>query len=81
MRCMYCEYVGASGFVLDHDIPRSRLGPDSPFNLVWACTGCNAQKGAKTGAEYRLWRLLNLTRANFGPTRFGPPPVSPFRLT
>lgn len=42
---------------VDHDVPRSRGGSDADANLVACCTGCNSQKGSRTGDEYRAWRL------------------------
>lgn len=68
LRCAYCGWVGPSAFfVWDHVIPLSRGGADTPYNRVVACVGCNSQKGAKTGFEYHVWRLLNRREANVGP--------------
>jgi hypothetical protein len=36
-----CRYCGAPGNSLDHVIPYSRGGPDTPDNLVLACMVCN----------------------------------------
>lgn len=49
-----CRYCGVSDtpLTLDHVIPRSRGGSDSPMNLVLACRPCNSSKGARTPAEW-----------------------------
>lgn len=49
-----CAYCGASNvpLQLDHIIPRSRGGSDSPENLTPACKPCNTSKGAKTLHEW-----------------------------
>ena len=39
----------------DHRTPKSRGGGDGIDNIVLACNACNAQKGARTEDEYRLW--------------------------
>ncbi len=49
-----CRYCGkkAKPVELDHVIPRSLSGPDSPWNLVVACHKCNQRKGNKSLAEF-----------------------------
>lgn len=49
-----CVYCGATHvpLQLDHVIPRSRGGADTPDNLVASCRSCNASKGAKTPDEW-----------------------------
>ena len=49
-----CRYCGkkARPVELDHVIPRSLSGPDSPWNLVVACHKCNQRKGNKSLAEF-----------------------------
>lgn len=42
---------------IDHDLPRCRGGSDDDENLVPSCGPCNAQKGRKTGEEYRAWKV------------------------
>jgi len=44
--CVYCGSKERIG--LDHVIPRSKGGSDSPDNLVAACFPCNRKKGART---------------------------------
>ena len=50
-----CIYCGATGvrLQLDHVIPRSRGGVDTPDNLVACCKPCNTSKGARTPDEWR----------------------------
>lgn len=49
-----CVYCGATGeLTLDHVIPQSRGGSDTPENLVLACKSCNCSKGARTPNEWR----------------------------
>ncbi|MEZ4474375.1 MAG: HNH endonuclease [bacterium] len=43
-----CAWCGSrTGLQLDHLIPKSRGGPETADNAVWACRPCNGSKGAK----------------------------------
>src|SRR5262249_49371417 len=54
-RCQYCgEKKGVAELTLDHIIPRSRGGDNSPVNIVTACLACNNRKANRTPAEARL---------------------------
>jgi 5-methylcytosine-specific restriction endonuclease McrA len=54
-RCQYCgEKKRASELTLDHILPRSRGGDNSPVNIVTACVPCNGRKGNRTPAEARM---------------------------
>lgn len=54
-RCQYCGEKKASGeLTLDHILPRSRGGDNSPVNIVTACVACNTRKGDRTPAEARM---------------------------
>jgi len=53
--CIYCG--GKNDLTLDHILPRSRGGPDSPDNAVWVCRSCNSSKGDK-----RLYEWYGLDR-------------------
>ena len=54
-RCQYCgEKQAASALTLDHILPRSRGGDNSPVNVVTACVECNNRKGNRTPAEARM---------------------------
>ena len=54
-RCQYCgEKKAASELTLDHILPRSRGGDNSPVNIVTACVPCNSRKGNRTPAEARM---------------------------
>ena len=54
-RCQYCgEKKPASELTLDHILPRSRGGDNSPVNVVTACVACNQRKGDRTPAEARM---------------------------
>ncbi len=50
-RCIYCG--GKDRLTLDHILPKSRGGPDSPDNAVWVCQKCNSSKGSKRLYEWR----------------------------
>ena len=54
-RCQYCgEKKTAGELTLDHILPRSRGGDNSPVNVVTACMACNNRKGDRTPAEARM---------------------------
>jgi 5-methylcytosine-specific restriction endonuclease McrA len=54
-RCQYCgEKKTAGELTLDHILPRSRGGDNSPVNVVTACVSCNNRKGDRTPAEARM---------------------------
>lgn len=54
-RCQYCGgKKSASELTLDHILPRSRGGDNSPMNVVTACVSCNNRKGARTPSEARM---------------------------
>jgi 5-methylcytosine-specific restriction endonuclease McrA len=54
-RCQYCgDKKGASDLTLDHIMPRSRGGDNSPVNIVTACMSCNNRKSNRTPAEARM---------------------------
>ena len=54
-RCQYCgEKKPVGALTLDHILPRSRGGDNSPVNVVTACVSCNNRKGDRTPAEARM---------------------------
>ena len=54
-RCQYCgEKKAATALTLDHILPRSRGGDNSPVNIVTACLACNGRKGSRTPDEARM---------------------------
>ena len=54
-RCQYCgEKKAPRELTLDHILPRSRGGDNSPVNIVTACDLCNNRKGDRTPAEARM---------------------------
>ncbi len=46
-----CRYCGKSASALDHLIPHSRGGGETPENLVACCKRCNSRKGGRTPEE------------------------------
>ncbi len=54
-RCQYCgDRKAPRELTLDHILPRSRGGDNSPFNVVTACVSCNQRKGNRTPSEARM---------------------------
>ena len=54
-RCQYCgEKKGVGELTLDHILPRSRGGDNSPINVVTACVKCNNRKSDRTPEEARM---------------------------
>ncbi|HTG91581.1 MAG TPA: HNH endonuclease [Pyrinomonadaceae bacterium] len=61
-RCQYCgEKKGVDGLTLDHILPRSRGGDNSPVNIVTACVACNNRKANRTPEEARMPLLTSQT--------------------
>jgi len=72
LKCIYCGWIGKpQDFEVDHNVPVSRMGSNNLPNLQFICSGCNRQKGNKTGAEYIIWRIFNNQIANYGPMKAG----------
>lgn len=51
-RCYYCGEKVSNDFHIDHVIPLSRGGTDSPDNLVITCPTCNLRKSSKLPHEW-----------------------------
>ncbi len=51
--CMYCGEPLNGEYDIEHIIPLSRGGTNSPENIGVACRHCNRSKGAKTVEEWR----------------------------
>ena len=61
-RCQYCgEKKDAEELTLDHILPRSRGGDNSPLNIVTACVTCNNRKGNRLPDEARMPLLTSQT--------------------
>jgi 5-methylcytosine-specific restriction endonuclease McrA len=61
-RCQYCgEKKSAGELTLDHILPRSRGGDNSPVNIVTACLTCNNRKSNRTPQEARMPLLTSQT--------------------
>src|SRR4030095_9428292 len=61
-RCQYCGQKKPVGeLTLDHILPRSRGGDNSPVNIVTACLPCNNRKSDRTPAEARMPLLTSQT--------------------
>ena len=59
-RCQYFgEKKGVAKLTLDHILPRSRGGDNSPVNIVTACIDCNNRKSNRTPAEARMALLTS----------------------
>jgi len=61
-RCQYCGEKKVVGeLTLDHILPRSRGGDNSPVNVVTACIACNNRKSNRTPQEARMPLLTSQT--------------------
>ena len=61
-RCQYCgAKKGVNDLTLDHILPRSRGGDNSPVNIVTACVACNNRKANRTPGEARMPLLTSQT--------------------
>ena len=66
-RCQYCgTRGGALNLTMDHILPVSRGGFNSPDNLVTACLACNQKKGNRTPEEARMPLLANPAALVYG---------------
>lgn len=64
-KCIYCGYAGSRDeLTLDHVLPKSRGGDDTPFNLVTACYKCNNRKGDRTPEEAGLFLNKTVLKSN-----------------
>ncbi|WP_374215876.1 HNH endonuclease [Frankia sp. AiPs1] len=52
--CTYCDEASTE---TDHIWPLSRGGPDTPDNIVPACSRCNRSKGTKLLTEWQRGRV------------------------
>jgi 5-methylcytosine-specific restriction endonuclease McrA len=52
-----CAYCGGTADSVDHVMPVSRGGSCKMRNLAAACRRCNSEKGKRTPAEWKAWRL------------------------
>ncbi|KXB01515.1 hypothetical protein AKJ43_03310 [candidate division MSBL1 archaeon SCGC-AAA261D19] len=50
-KCIYCGEE-TDNLTLEHLLPLSRQGPDSPDNAVRVCKSCNSSKGSKRPYEW-----------------------------
>lgn len=50
--CVYCGKIMPDRLEIDHVVPRSRGGSNTPSNLVAACHDCNQEKGDQTAKEF-----------------------------
>jgi hypothetical protein len=46
-----CQYCNGKAMTIDHVMPKSRGGSNSPSNLVACCQKCNSKKGDRTPDE------------------------------
>jgi 5-methylcytosine-specific restriction endonuclease McrA len=61
-RCQYCGHKeDVAELTLDHILPRSRGGDNSPVNIVTACLACNNRKANRTPEEARMPLLTSQT--------------------
>lgn len=53
-RCAYCGMEAAAAIEVEHILHRARFPFDSYFNILPACSGCNARKAGRTALEAQL---------------------------
>ena len=75
-KCMYCGVKLRKGDgEVDHKIPFSRGGKETPKNMQLLCGPCNTRKGALTDAQFRR-KFKGVLPATLPPAR--PIPLSKF---
>lgn len=68
-RCFYCDVELNGKGEIDHKIPVSLGGTNSPDNLTLSCTKCNRDKHNKTAIEfleYRKKMKLKVRMSSYG---------------
>jgi 5-methylcytosine-specific restriction endonuclease McrA len=90
-RCIHCGTRVSVGFdgrslggaTLEHIVPKTHGGDDSPDNLAVACAGCNHGKGRRLDARRRgdptLERVIELLRERRAARLREPIPLVPPR--
>ncbi len=54
--CLYCRRIIEDGDLqIDHVIPKSRGGPDLPFNKAYTCGWCNHTKSMLIPTEFMAY--------------------------
>ena len=53
-KCPYCG-IEEGPWEMDHIVPKSVGGPDTPENKQLVCWRCNKAKSVSSDAEYREW--------------------------
>ena len=67
-RCQYCgDKKVVNELTLDHIMPRSRGGDNSPVNIVTACIACNNRKANRTPPEAGLHLVRKPKRPKWRP--------------
>jgi 5-methylcytosine-specific restriction endonuclease McrA len=56
-RCFYCCIPLWTRFHLDHMIPKSKGGKNTPDNFAFTCEYCNLAKNDKSITDFMLWLL------------------------
>ncbi|MGH9861207.1 MAG: HNH endonuclease [Candidatus Acidiferrales bacterium] len=76
-RCFYCRApLHPRQWALDHIVPRTHGGSDSPSNLVAACHSCNSPKASSPAGLFL--RSPFRRRHHHAQTSPASPPTSPF---
>lgn len=74
--CFYCgvrfEPLGPDHRTVDHRVPRSRGGPHSLRNMVFACFSCNQRKRNRPEADFVASEWLAQRRAEVAARSSGP---------
>lgn len=60
-KCFYCNEPGDT---IDHVIPQTQGGLDTPMNLVCSCVDCNREKGSLSKSEFIKMRKSGLSKKN-----------------
>ncbi len=75
-KCMYCGHkLRESDGDVDHKVPLSHGGKETPKNMQLLCRPCNNRKGALTDRQFRS-RFKSVLPATLPPSR--PIPLSKF---
>ena len=71
--CLWCDAaLTKAEATVEHLVPKSLGGPDSPWNLAWACGKCNSRRGSDVNSPEVRGRLAEALEGRDVPESWRP---------